>query len=1186
MAACPSCAADNRDGAKFCGECGLPLNPPCPVCGSTSEAGRKFCGECGSPLGAQPATPSPPPEPDAPATPASDAQARELRLVSVLFADLVGFTSLSEQRDAEEVRELLSQYFDACRRVIERYGGTVQKFIGDAVMAVWGAPVAREDDAERSVRAALELVHAVGELGAELGAPGLRARAGVLTGEAAVMPGDASEGLVVGDLVNTAARIQGEAQPGTVLVGDTTRRASEQAIAFEEAGERLLKGKAEPVRLHRAVRVTAARGGAMRSEGLEAPFVGRERELRLVKERYHASAEQSRAQFVQITGIAGIGKSRLAWEFFKYGDGLAERVLWHRGRCLSYGEGVAYWALAEMVRTRAKIIEGEDQDTAREKLAASLAEHVPDPEEREWIGPRLANLLGLDDRADTDRQDLFAAWRLFFERLADEAPVIMVFEDLQWADQALLTFVEYLLEWSSSQRLYVLALSRPELAHHQPDFGRNVRNSTNLALEPLSDTEMTHLLDGYVPGLPDDVKGQILARAQGVPLYAVETVRMLLDRGLLVLDGSVYRPSGEIATLEVPETLHALAAARLDGLPPDERQVVQEACVLGKTFTKQALAALTGRAEAELEPLLAGLVRKEVLSLQADPRWPERGQYGFLQELLRQVAYETLSKRDRKSRHLAAVAALEQTFEGADQDVPEVIASHLLAAVEAAPEDADAPEIRFRACNALAQAGERAAALAAPEEAQRYLDQATVLAEGDVAVRAGLLARAGTMALHAADTAGARERLEQAIALYEQGGDTQAAARTSVDLADVDVAEGRLEEGSRRFAAVLVTLEDSGPSPELAATYASLGRLQALRGDLGPAASFLEQALRLAESLLLEETLAQALTSKALVLLHEDRLVEAELLLEGAAERARAGGLHGAWNRAAGNLAFLVERADRYDDSLVLCDELEAQARQRGDRDALAAARFGSIGPLAALGRWREALDLAAEAGGLQASRYAQSERIMAVPILCEQGRLDEARTLFRELEWMRDVEQSDLAVMFSLGESRQLRAEDRPTEALEAAERGLAHAELGLANTVVKRCLVQALEAALELDDLARADRLLAQVDDLPPGGLSPWLRAQRTRFHARLEARRGNHDRVERDHDRAERLFEEHGLVFDLAVVRLEHAEWLAEQGRAADAVPLLAAAGETFEALEAMPWLERLGTIETPPRTEIPA
>ncbi len=713
--------------------------------------------------------------------------------------------------------------------------------------------------------------------------------------------------------------------------------------------------------------------------------------------------------------------------------------------------------------------------------------------------------------------------------------MILVFEDLQWADQALLAFVEYLLEWSASQRLCVLALWRPDLAESHAAFGRTVRNLTTLALEPLSGDEMTELLHGYVPGLPDDVKERVLARAQGVPLYAVETVRMLLDRGLLVRDGPVYRPTGTIDTLEVPETLHALAAARLDGLPPDERQLVQQACVLGKTFTKQALAALTERPVADLEPLLAGLVRKEVMSLQADARWPERGQYGFLQELLRQVAYETLSRRDRKSRHLAAVVALERTFDGAEVDVPEVIATHLLAAVDAAPEDPDVPEIRARARDALAHAGERAAALAAPEEAQRYFDQAEVLADGDIPARAALLTRAGTLALNAGDQAGARQRLERAIALYEEADDAYAAARARVALADVDVAEGKLEEGTRRFESALSTLEQTGASAELAATYAAIGRLRVLRGDLEPAGPVLERALELAESLVLDETLVQALTSKAMILMHESRLVEAELLFEGAVARARAAGLHSAWARAAVNLAVLFEGSDRYASSLLLSGELEAQARQRGERDAILAARLGSIVSLAALGRWQEALDLLGDEAQLQGSRKALSERAMALPILCEQGRLEEAGTLFREEEWQRNAEQADLAAAFAAVEARFLRAQKRQADALAAAERGLAHVELGLGNNGVKRCLVEALELAIALDDLERAESLLELVDALPPGRLTPWLRGQRDRFHARLDASRGEHAPVERRFRRAEAQFERSGSRARVVATRL---------------------------------------------------
>ncbi|TML53310.1 MAG: zinc-ribbon domain-containing protein [Actinobacteria bacterium] len=582
MSACPSCGTENPTGSRFCGACGTPLGRVCASCGAENDPSMRFCTQCGSPL-----------EVEAPAAAQPGATA-ERRLVSVLFADLVGFTTVSESRDPEETRELLSRYFDTCRRLIGVYGGTVEKFIGDAVMAVWGTPVATEDDAERAVRAALDLVAAVSALGDEVDAPGLRARAGVLTGEAAVNVGAVSEGMVAGDLVNTASRIQSVAEPGSVFVGDATRRATEQVIAYEPAGEHELKGKQERVPLWRAQRIVSARRGEVTSDGLEAPFIGRERELRQLKELFHACSEERKAHLVSITGVAGIGKSRLAWEFYKYFDGIAEIVYWHRGRCLAYGEGVTYWALADMVRMRCQIAEDDQPAVALEKLRATLSEQLLDEEERRFIEPALAQLLGAGEAEDADRQELFAAWRLFFERLSDTSPVVLVFEDLQWADASLLDFVEYLLEWSRSHRLYVITLARPELLEKRPTWGAGQRSFTSIYLEPLAEQAMEELLAGLVPGMPETLKTQILARAEGVPLYAVETVRMLLDRGLLEQEDSAYRVVGEVESLEVPETLHALIAARLDGLSEEERRLLQDGAVLGKTFSRKSLASLNG----------------------------------------------------------------------------------------------------------------------------------------------------------------------------------------------------------------------------------------------------------------------------------------------------------------------------------------------------------------------------------------------------------------------------------------------------------------------------------------------------------------------------------------------------------------------------------------------------------------
>jgi class 3 adenylate cyclase/tetratricopeptide (TPR) repeat protein len=857
MVVCASCGRENREGRKFCVGCGHPLavELKCPSCGAPYEPDERFCGDCGTALTAAPAPAS------AVAAPAETAVA-ERRLVSVLFADLVGFTTLSESRDPEEVRELLSRYFDTCRRLVGLYGGVVEKFIGDAVMAVWGTPVATEDDAERAVRTALDLVAAVQALGQEAGLDGLRARAGVLTGEAAVNMAAVGEGMVAGDIVNTASRLQSVAEPGSVFVGEATRRATEGTVVYEPAGSFELKGKEGETPLWRALRVVSGRAGSLKSEGLEAPFVGRDRELRQIKDLFHVCAEEGRAQLVSVTGIAGIGKSRLAWEFYKYFDGIVQTIYWHRGRCLAYGEGVTYWALADMVRWRCGIAEDEEAEDALQKLQAALEEHLLDPEERRFVEPRLAQLLALGEGASYERQDLFAAWRLFFERLADAYPTILAFEDMQWADASLLDFVEYLLEWSRDKPLFVVTLARPELLEKRPTWGAGHRNFTSLYLEPLSQQAMEELLVGLVPGLPPGLRSQIFARAEGVPLYAVETVRMLLDRGLLVEDGSAYKVVGEVETLEVPETLHALIAARLDGLALDERRLLGDAAVLGKTFTPQALSALSGLGGDALDALLTAMVRREVLGLQSDPRSPEQGQYTFLQDLLRHVAYETLPKRERREKHLAAAEHLSATL--GDDEVAEVIASHLLGAYRLDPDSPDAARLKDRAREALLRAGERAQSLGASTEAWHYFEQAAELSES-LADEAEALYRAG----EAASLTGAYEEAcplyEEAIARYEQIGDTHAAARASAFLAYVERRLGHLEQAIERTERAYAVIANDEPDADLALLLSRLGQHYAVAGNLERSDELTERALDLAEALELPDTLTRSWITKAQV---------------------------------------------------------------------------------------------------------------------------------------------------------------------------------------------------------------------------------------------------------------------------------------------------------------------------------
>ncbi|HJT38459.1 MAG TPA: adenylate/guanylate cyclase domain-containing protein [Actinomycetota bacterium] len=1104
----------------------------------------------------------------------------ERRLVSVLFADLVGFTTLSESRDVEEVRELLSRYFDTCRRLITRYGGTVEKFIGDAVMAVWGTPVAMEDDAERAVRAALELVDAVTALGAEVGAPDLRARAGVLTGEAAVMLGGDSEGMVAGDLVNTASRVQSAAQPGTVFVGDSTRRSTEAAIVYEPAGTHTLKGKAEPMELWRAVRVIAGIGGNYKPSGLEPPFVGRDRELRQVKDLFHASVEGRKAHLVSVIGIAGIGKSRLAWEFFKYVEGLADLIRWHRGRCLSYGEGVSYWALAEMVRMRAQIVEGEEQTSAAQKLHATVEQYVPDADERKWIEPRLAHLLGLEDRAARDSEDLFAAWRVFFERLAEEKPVVMVFEDMQWADAGLIDFIEYLTSWSRNYPIFVMTSGRPEFLERHPDWGAGKRAFTSLYLEPLSRDVMQEMLDGLVPGLGDEVRSKILERAEGVPLYAVETVRMLLDKGLLEAQENAYRVTGPIETLEVPETLHALIAARLDGLNEQERRAIQDASVLGKTFTAESVAALAGLSQAETDEILGALVRKEVLALQTDFRSPERGQYGFLQDLVRRVAYETMSKKERKARHLAAAHLLEESCTGDEDENVEVLASHYLEAYRAAPEASDAVNIKALARAALVGAAKRAGSLAASQDARRYYEQALELSDED-AESARLHEGAGQMSWLSADLAGAKEHAEAARDMYERLHDDRGVARASVINADVLRYQGRLEDAISILKAALGVLEDD-PDESTAMLAERIGRALLFTGHLSEALEMVERALTMGEKMDFPSVMSQALNTKSLVLTALTRPQEGILLLRHSLQIALENDLGEAALRAYNNIGAIMNERDQHQLEYESSSDGLELARKLGNRPWEEGMTIGKMTPCLYLGRWDECLTVRDEAVqlGIDFSGSAFSaEWLMIVPVHVWRGELDEARHLLTRSS-LAEAEDLQVRQTWHAMNSLVSRVEGKRADAISSGDIAFSlRTEMGIRAPGTKEAFVQLMEASLDADDLAKADEVMGVVRGFGPGQVTPYQRAQYRRFDALIDATRGGDPSA--GLREAIRDLAELRMPFWEAVVSTELAEWLLGQGRDAEAAPFVAQARATFEQLRATLWLERLdksGALET--------
>jgi class 3 adenylate cyclase/predicted ATPase len=1159
---CSACGADNEAGRKFCKECGTALVVICGFCSSPNAPDSKFCGECGRPLEAtspgaiarQPAAPS-----------ATSAPAMERRLVSVLFADLVGFTTISERRDAEDVRELLSSYFDAARDAVERHGGLVEKFIGDAVMAVWGTPTAHEDDAERAVRAALELVEGVEALGRSVNLE-LLARAGVLTGEAAVTVGAVSQGVVAGDLVNTASRLQSEAEPGTVLVGEATYRAAANAIAFAEIGPLSLKGRDEPVTAWRAVRVVGQRGGAGRTEAMEPPFVGRTEELRLIKELLHSTGREGKARLVSVVGIGGIGKSRLAWEFLKYIDGLAETIYWHKGRCPAYGDGVTFWALGEMVRMRAGIAETDDPIESRRKLSETLAQYLGDDEERRWVEPRLAHLLGLVERPPGEREELFSAWRCLFERIAELGTTAMVFEDLQWADPGLLDFVESMLEWSRNHPILIVTLARPELADKRPNWGVGQRNFTSLHLEPLPDSAMAELVEGFVRGLPADGIERIVARAEGVPLYAVETVRMLADRGVLEPRGSAYELIGDLGALEIPDSLHALIAARLDALAAEDRALLQEASVLGKSFTMEGLAAVAGQERTALEPKLRELARKEFLAQEADPRSPERGQYTFLQSMIREVAYATLSKSDRRRKHLAAAHHLESV---GDEELAGVVATHYVEAYRATPEGPDAEALAARARDWLSQAADRALSLGSSEQALGYTEQALSITL-DGTERTSLLEQAGEAATRSAAYERAVAYLDEAIELHRKRGDEAAAAMATAKLSRSLSSLDRRSEAIQRLEGALDALGEGGDERATAELCRWLSESLVFAGSSERALEFAERALPIAERHDLTELLAETIASKSVALFNLGRHREAAMLARGALTLADQTGNQHTRAEALVNLGVQISEDD-------------PKAGLRAFIDAADAARKGGIRTLEVLnlanaaesaidiGRWDEADSVLAELEGKDVAGFVEAGIAFSVAMLAAlrgdfitaTSRLDEVASRMEATEFVQERTwhlRARSVVNLAKGD-----LDSSFKDAMDAVAADPAGMNSALAVWVAAR-------AALWLRDPVRAR---AAVEAMAPLR-GRWMEVARLSTEAGLAALDGRTDEASAGYREALESWAAMDVPLDLALTAIDAVMLLPEP-----AVPDGAGrrAKDILTKLGAQPLLERLLAAEQP-------
>lgn len=1128
----------------------------CSGCGQLLQPGSRFCHICGTAVGS---TPRQVPRNGA------DQHVAERRVTSVLFGDLVGFTPLSETRDSEEVRELLSAYFQRCRVIVTRYGGQVEKFIGDAVMAVWGVPVAHEDDAERAVRAGLDLVRMVDELGGELGIPGLAQRVGIVTAEVAVTVGATAEGMVAGDAVNTAARVQSVADSGRVWVDDATRALASAAITFDDAGEHLLKGKAEAVRLWAAGVVVAQVGGGQRVDGLEAPLVGRDADLRLVKELFHATQEAQRPRLVIVEGEPGIGKSRLGWEFSKYTDGLADSMRWLRGRCLSYGDGAAFWALAEALRARFGLVETDTGPMVLRHLDQGLVEFVADDAEREWLRPRLAVLLGASD-ASYSREDLFAAWTAFFEHLAvGETAVVLVIDDAQYADEGLLTFLDYLLATARSP-LFVLALARPELLNRRPNLGG--RRASVVHLEGLSDADMASMIEGLVQDLPDSTREMLVRRAEGVPLFAIETVRALIDRDLVIpRDGRYVLAGGRELDLDdvgIPASLQALVAARLDLLSPEEKALVADASVLGLSFTPEALLAL-GCDPEHLDPILASLREKEILALQTDRFSAEFGQHRFLQSVFRQVAYSTQSKRDRKARHLAAAHHFEAQPDPGN-DLAVVIAQHLLDALDSGQEsDDDAGGIAASAVQHLERAAIRAQSVGAPAEAYHLL----------------------VLALERSPDAYARAELDLR------------AARTAYDTGDYP---GAVSHGTRAMNAFGAEKQDISAGSAAAVCCKALFALNDLPGAVEVAHPHWEslQQVTGAESALLD--LAEALAEveeyrgdRAAVALYADEMIR----------RAEFTGDHRALARAFCRLSFRYDAVGARRTSIVLAASAAEIAREHDLNFELSTALkdLGATeisGDLAsALEHFGESRTAAQRSGVRRALDIATSNLLVALYIA---GRLDEASDVARDFDalgsttsrlvahsvalWIADarglerpelpplIESDNVQVsawQWCLDIARDSTSPDLGPRARLAMDELTAAVGLGDDFYLLWPHLTL---AVLDAGHVALARDFLQLVPEQRVPHLPAGLRAQWHRLQGLVTAAEGGAaDQVE-PHLRAgvEGLDAFGARVFS-ARAREELGRWLVDQGRADEARELLEHARAAYAEMGAAGWVDRL-------------
>jgi len=925
------------------------------------------------------------------ARPAAD----ERKTVTVLFCDLVGFTAASDHADPEDVWARLRPYHARLRRELEGFGGTVEKFIGDAVMAVFGAPIAHEDDPERAVRAGLRILEAIADLNADDAELGLAVRVGVESGEAVVALGarpELGEGLVAGDVVNTASRLQGVAPVGAVLVGPGTWAATRLVFDYQAPGPLMLRGKAGLMPVFRAV-APRARLGTDVTRLLAAPMVGRQVELGILTGAFRKAVQESSVQLVVVAGEPGVGKSRLVAELLSFVDAWPELVRWRQGRCLPYGEGITFWALGEIVKAEAGILESDPLEAAIDKIDAVIADDAPDAP---WLRARLRPLAGLA-APEAAREENFAAWRAFIELLAEDHPSVLVFEDLHWADEALLMFIEQLADRAAGVPLLLVCTARPELYERAPGWASSVRDMARVNLRALTTAETARLI-GQLLGsavIPAEVQQAILQRAGGNPLYAEEFVRLLKDQHILRRADSGWRIDPD-AEIPLPPGVRGLIAARLDMLSPGRKRLLQDAAVVGKVFWSGAVASMGSQDPGEAQAVLHELSRKELVRPARRSSMAGQAEYSFAHALIREVCYAQIPRAERAQRHARAAAWIERMAGGRAADHAEILAAHYTTALELAraAKDPLAGELAVRAVHFLMLAGDRAMGIDAGA-AERHYARALALAGPDHSERADVLARHAEALRLRARFPEAAAAYEEAIAALQANGNLRAAAAA---MTRYSMLRHRLGDPAYRKAAdkALEILEPLGPSPALVEALAGHA-IASLVSDQHPAAMrFASRAVEVAAELGLPTP------ARALGFLGGARfaLGQAEGLkdMRRALEAATAQGLGREAAVAYNNLVAALSRVEGPRARRELAQEGAAFAERRGIAEFVPPLEGMAITALVDLGEFEQARTRAAALLGRLAAgdwwgqlgaRYAQARMLVRRGELSETGAVE-----------------------------------------------------------------------------------------------------------------------------------------------------------------------------------------------------